>query len=104
MFIYPIDKLVERITFFKEQQDFGVDVYIADPTQGLSPHLKQDYLIVDDSFAIQSIFGSDGQVANNKLTIEKREVFQLSQDFNKLMSYAVPLDGVLDELHQAGKL
>lgn len=103
VFIYPIANLGKKVDILKEQRNCGVEVYVVDPSRGLPHALSQDYVIIDDAFAVTSQFGSNGQVTGNKLMIERREISLLLQNFNRLLNCAFTLDEVLSELANTHK-
>jgi hypothetical protein len=98
VFIHPVTHLAKRMDLLKRQKDVGIEIYIVDPTKELPQALKDDYILVDDSFAVRSDFGTDGKVIGNKVSIEQREMRQLVKNFDRLLNYALTLDELINEL------
>jgi hypothetical protein len=98
VFIHPIVDLATKIDLLKKQQGLGIEIYIVDPTRRLPQALNGDYIVADDSFAVLSVFGTDGKVVGNKVSIEQGEVEQLVRNFDRLLNYALTLDEMISEL------
>jgi hypothetical protein len=98
VFIHPIADMAKKIDILQEQQKLGIEIYIVDPSRGLPQVLNGDYMIVDDSFAVISMFGTDGKVIKNKVSIEQGEVEQLGRNFERLLNYALTLDEMISGL------
>lgn len=98
VFIHPITDLSKKIDLLKKQKDLGIEIYIVDPTRELPQVLKDDYILVDDSFAVRSDFGTDGKVVGNKVSVEQVVVGELVRNFDRLLNYALTLDELINEL------
>jgi hypothetical protein len=84
IFIVQLENLSEIQDVIEEQENIGVDVYLAD-VKDLPREMQEIYIIMDDKLVTQAEFTPDGTIKSWRMFLGPREVEAVVRKFEVIM-------------------